>query len=227
MHICYSGIRTSGRLTAGSISLGQAPSAGKQSRSRAFRPACSSMRTLNISMRWQFHRKRFQRRRRHRLRLQPLRRPSPGSTPTYCQGISAAQSPGQKVMLTDNSGTGGIPVLYVATGTQYLNAQGQMTNWSTCVTAQPFPLTCFPGSTGGSGATFELPVASAGRMFIALATPPPSGSTTPPNPLILMGNNGGGYAPPDNKPADSIPTERRRPTRRRRGTLLSSPYRAA
>lgn len=129
----------------------------------------------------------------------PTVAPSPGSTPTYCQGISAAQSPGQKVMLTDNSGTGGIPVLYVATGTQYLNAQGQMTNWSLGVTAQPFPLTCFPGSTGGSGATFELPVASAGRMFIALATPPPSGSTTPPNPLILMGNNGGGYAPPDNK----------------------------
>ena len=127
---------------------------------------------------------------------------SPSSVPAYCQGISAAQTPGQKVTFTDSSGTGGVPVLYVATATQYLNAQGQMTNWSNLATAQPFPLTCFPGSTGGSGATFELPVASAGRMFIALATPPPSGATTPPNPLILMGNNGGGYAPPDNGGGD-------------------------
>ena len=127
---------------------------------------------------------------------------SPGTLPAYCQGITAAQTPGQKVMFTDSSGTGGVPVLYVATAAQYLNAQGQFTNWSNLATAQPFPLTCFPGSTGGSGATFELPVASAGRMFIALATPPPSGTTTPPNPLILMGNNGGGYSPPDNGGGD-------------------------
>jgi hypothetical protein len=131
--------------------------------------------------------------------------------PAYCSAYSTpspnANSSPQPVWITDNSNTGARVVLYVVTGappappagpsgtqTQYLAANGTLTNFTVGATAAPFPLECFPGSTHqGNGLTFELPpptnaVQSAG-FYIAYATPPPGGGVA--NPLTFTGVTAG------------------------------------
>ena len=139
--------------------------------------------------------------------------PLPSSVPAYCSLYATpapnANSSPQPVYITDNSGTGAHVVLYVVTGappgggtqTQYLAANGTLTNFTATATAAPFPLECFPGSTHqGSGLTFELPPPTnanqSANLYIAYATPPPGGGVA--NPLTFVGvGSGGGYAGPN------------------------------
>jgi hypothetical protein len=92
--------------------------------------------------------------------------------------------------------------LYVVTGappaggtqTQYLAANGTLTNFTVGATAPPLPLECFPGSTHeGNGLTFELPPPTnanqSANLYIAYATPPPGGGI--PNPLTFTGVTAG------------------------------------
>lgn len=148
---------------------------------------------------------------------------SPAATPLYCAGISTPVPNGnsnpQKVYFTDNSGTGAQVVLYVVSGappsppagqadqTQYLATNGQMTNFTAGATAPPLPLACFPGSTGGSGLTFELPPPTyplqSGNLYIALADGTPNPSGTPPNPITFEG----GVTPTPSPGATAAPGE--------------------
>ena len=139
------------------------------------------------------------------------------AVPAYCTGYSTpvpnANSSPQPVYFTDNSGLNGTQVvLYVVTGappspagatqTQYLAANGTLTNFTPGATAAPLPLSCFPGSTHkGTGLTFELPPptnANQGAdLYIAYATPVPSPGGIP-NPLTFEGvGSGGGFAGPN------------------------------
>lgn len=142
----------------------------------------------------------------------PAPTPTPHATPAaYCANYATpapnSNSSPQPVTFVDNSGTGARIYLYVVSGaasktnpqTQYLAANGQMVNFTTGATAPPIPLECFPGSTGGTGLTFELPPPSianqSGNLYVALATPGPGG--TLPNPLTFQGTSNGGYNGPN------------------------------
>ncbi len=135
----------------------------------------------------------------------------PANVPAYCSAYSTpspnANSSPQPVYVTDNSGTGAHVVMYVVTGappappagpggtqTQYLAANGTLTNFTVGATAPPFPLECFPGSTHqGNGLTFELPPPTnanqSANLYIAYATPPPGGGAA--NPLTFTGVTSG------------------------------------
>ena len=142
----------------------------------------------------------------------PAPSPTPRSAlPAYCSNYSVpvanANSAPQRVTFVDKSGTGAQVYLYVVTGsppgtsstqTQYLATNGTLTNFTTGATAPPFPLVCFPGSTGGTGPSFYLPPPTnanqSGNLYIAYATPAPGGG--PANPLPFVGTSNGGYAGP-------------------------------
>lgn len=136
----------------------------------------------------------------------PTSPPTPADCQTYHTPSPNSNSAPQKISIVDDSGTGAQIYLYVVTGappaggtqTQYLATNGQLTNFVAKATAPPFPLACFPGSTGGKGQSFELPPPTnanqSANLYIAYAPPLPKGGV--PNPLPFVGTSNGGYDGP-------------------------------
>lgn len=115
----------------------------------------------------------------------PTPTPTPTATPAYCANYHTpppGASPNNPVTFTDDSGLPKVDVLFydsIYPG-KYLAANGTPVTTTAPI---PLPIACYPGSTGGSGQTFEIPGGSNGRLYVAYATPVPGQPTAVPNPF--------------------------------------------
>jgi hypothetical protein len=100
--------------------------------------------------------------------------------PAYCSSYSLPTPAGSVPLnVTDDSGIGGVLLVYITNGTDFMDDNGNFDDNS----ANPIAAACFPGSSGATS-TIDLPAnVSGGRIYFAYGTPVPSQPNTVPNPM--------------------------------------------
>jgi hypothetical protein len=106
---------------------------------------------------------------------------APNPVPAYCSNYTIPASATVPLNITDDSGLGGILLVYVTNGTNFLDNSGNFDD----ATANPYPAACFSTTSGSSGTqALLLPAGTTGgRIYFAYATPIPNQPDTVPNPM--------------------------------------------